>query len=67
MSVNGNTAIITAQSITVTGSPNEKGTKLFILHEGTKVNVTQEDLDWVEIKIANGNTGWIKHSQLEKI
>lgn len=67
LTVNGNEAVITSPSITVTGSPNEKGTKLFILHEGTKVKVTQEDLDWVEIKIANGNTGWVKHSQLEKI
>ena len=64
---NNSEAIITSPSITVTGSPNEKGTKLFILHEGTKVNVTQEDVSWVEIKIENGNTGWIKRSELQKI
>lgn len=64
---NNSEAIITSPSITVTGSPNEKGTKLFILHEGTKVNVTQEDVSWVEIKIANGNTGWIKRSELQRI
>lgn len=64
---NSSEAIITSPSITVTGSPNEKGTKLFILHEGTKVNVTQEDVSWAEIKIANGNTGWIKKSGLQKI
>lgn len=64
---NNSEAIITSPSITVTGSPNEKGTKLFILHEGTKVNVTQEDVSWAEIKIANGNTGWIKKSELQKI
>lgn len=62
-----NSAIITSAAITVTGSPNEKGTKLFILHEGTKVIVTQEDVNWSEIKIANGNTGWIKKSELQKI
>lgn len=64
---NSSQAIITSPSITVTGSPNEKGTKLFILHEGTKVNITQEDVSWAEIKIANGNTGWIKRSELQKI
>ncbi|MES2287161.1 MAG: tetratricopeptide repeat protein [Bacteroidota bacterium] len=64
---NNTEAIITSPSITVTGSPNEKGTKLFILHAGTKVNVTQEDVSWAEIKIANGNTGWIKISELQKI
>ena len=36
---NNNNAIITSPSITVTGSPNEKGTKLFILHEGTTLVV----------------------------
>ncbi len=60
-------AIITSASVTATGSPNEKGTKLFILHEGTKVNITQEDDDWVEIKIANGNIGWVKSNNLTSI
>ncbi|MGB3947354.1 MAG: tetratricopeptide repeat protein [Bacteroidia bacterium] len=63
----GTEAIITAPSITVTGSPSEKGTKLFIIHEGIKVNITQEEADWVEIKIANGNIGWVKASQLARI
>ncbi len=67
LTINGREAVITAPSITVTGSPSEKGTKLFIIHEGTKVNITQEDTGWTEIKIANGNTGWIKGSQLERI
>lgn len=67
LTINGKEAIITAPSITVTGSPSEKGTKLFIIHEGTKVTVTEEEPDWTEIKIANGNTGWIKNSQLERI
>jgi|ERR1019366_4907010 tetratricopeptide (TPR) repeat protein len=60
-------AIITAASVTATGSPNDKGTKLFILHEGTKVSITQEDNDWTEIKIANGNVGWIKSKNLTAI
>ena len=60
-------AIITAATVTVNGSPDEKGTKLFILHEGTKVSITQEDANWIEIKIANGNAGWIKSTLLQKI
>lgn len=67
LTVHGNEAIITAPSITVTGSPSEKGTKLFIIHEGIKVNITQEEADWVEIKIANGTIGWVKTSQLARI
>ncbi len=64
---NSSEAIITSPAITVTGSPNEKGTKLFILHEGAKVNITQDDVTWAEIKIANGSTGWIKKSEMQKI
>jgi len=63
-----NDAIIIAPSVTVYGSPNEKGTKLFVLHEGVKVAITEsETSDWIEIKIANGNVGWIQSNKLEKI
>jgi tetratricopeptide (TPR) repeat protein len=63
-----NEAVVTAPSVTVLGSPNEKGTKLFVLHEGVKVTITgSETSDWIEIKIANGNVGWIHLNKLEKI
>ncbi len=62
-----NDAIITSATVTATGSPNENGTKLFILHEGTKVDITQEEENWTEIKIANGNTGWVKSKDLTSI
>ena len=65
--VNSSSAIITSAAVTVTGSPTEKGTKLFILHEGTKVNITDQNEDWIEIKIANGNVGWIKSADLKEI
>lgn len=60
-------AIITSASVTVMGSPNEKGTKLFILHEGTKVDISQENEGWTEIKIANGNVGWVKGKDVTAI
>lgn len=60
-------AIVTSASVTANGSPNEKGTKLFILHEGTKVKIVQEDEDWMEIKIINGNVGWVKSKDLTSI
>ncbi|MCE3280819.1 MAG: hypothetical protein K0S44_3010 [Bacteroidetes bacterium] len=64
---NSNTGIIISPSVTVTGSPSEKGIKLFILHEGVKVNITEKSEDWTEIKIANGNVGWVRSSVLEEI
>lgn len=67
LTINSSDAIITSPTATVTGSPNEKGTKLFILHEGTKVVITEEEGEWTEIKIANGNVGWVKSDFLQKI
>ncbi len=68
LSANTIEAIVTVPSVTVLGSPNEKGTKLFVLHEGVKVTITEsESSDWVEIKIANGNVGWIHSAKIEKI
>lgn len=64
---NSSEAIITAASVTITGSPNEKGTKLFILHEGTKVKIINTDAEWTEIKLANGNVGWLKTDRLTSI
>ena len=60
-------AIITSATVTITGSPSEKGTKLFILHEGTKVEITEENGEWTEIKIANGNVGWVPQKSLSPI
>lgn len=57
-------AIITTSSVTVKGSPAEKGTKLFVIHEGTKVEIEEIDGDWVEVRIANGNVGWIPSSAI---
>ncbi len=64
---NSSDAIVISGTATITGSPNEKGTKLFILHEGTKVVITGENEDWTEIRIANGNVGWIRSKLIEKI
>ncbi len=65
--VNNNGAVIMAPTVTVKGSPNDSGTNLFILHEGTTVNVTDSLGNWNEIKISNGNQGWIQKSDLERI
>jgi tetratricopeptide (TPR) repeat protein len=60
-------AIIIAPSVTAKSSPDEYGTNLFILHEGTKVQVTDSIDRWNEIKISNGNKGWIQKSTFERI
>ena len=55
-------AIIISASVTVKSSPSENGNKLFIIHEGIKVTIVGSKDDWTEIKLANGNVGWLKSS-----
>ena len=59
--------IIMSASVYVKSSPDEKGNDLFILHEGTKVDILEKFENWNKIKIANGTIGWLKLNDLEKI
>ena len=49
------------------GSPSETGTELFILHEGLSVQITDKLGDWIEIRLADGNKGWVKESAVIRI
>lgn len=60
-------AIVVAPSVTAKSSPNEFGTDLFILHEGTKVKIIDNIGAWNEIKISNGSKAWVVASTIEKI
>jgi len=58
------TALIQVPSVTVKSSPDDSGTDIFQLHEGTKVTVVDSLSEWREIKIADGNQGWVRTSEL---
>jgi tetratricopeptide (TPR) repeat protein len=60
-------AIIISPSATGKSAPTEQATDLFTIHDGLKVSVEQTENDWIEIKIPNGNVGWIKTSEVEVI
>ncbi|MCL1937176.1 MAG: tetratricopeptide repeat protein [Candidatus Azobacteroides sp.] len=62
-----NTAIIFSPTTTLKSSPDNSGTDLFILHEGTKVEVKNKLGEWNEIETADGNVGWIKSNEIEII
>ncbi len=64
---NRNFAIIFSPSVTIKGSPAESGTDLFLLHEGTKVKLIDELGDWRNIKLSDGNEGWLKSEDIEEI
>ena len=61
-------AIVMAPSVTVKSTPAKNGTDLFILHEGTKVSITDRSMKgWKEIRVADGKEGWIESHQIEEI
>lgn len=61
-------AIIMVPSVTVKSTPNEGGTDLFILHEGHKIGIKDSSMkEWVEIRLEDGNVGWIPVSVIEMI
>ena len=61
-------AIIIRSAVNVKSTPAQNGTDLFILHEGTKVNITDDSMkDWREIRVADGKEGWLPTKDLEVI
>lgn len=61
-------AIVIASSVVVKSTPNESGTDLFILHEGTRIDIIDDTMkDWKEIRLADGKIGWMHKDQLEVI
>ncbi|MCE5347566.1 MAG: tetratricopeptide repeat protein [Bacteroidales bacterium] len=60
-------AIITSPLLSGKSSPDASGTDLFVLHEGTKVSVEDEVGEWVEIKLSDGNKGWVPGNSLNII
>lgn len=57
-------AIISTPQVSGKSSPDTSGTDLFVLHEGTKVSVEDEVGEWYEIRLSDGNKGWIPVNSL---
>ena len=60
-------AIVFSQTVKIKSSPDSSGNDLFILHEGTKVNIKSTLGEWVEISTSDGNSGWMPASAIEVI
>ena len=61
-------AIIFESAVPVKSSPTGNGTDLFILHEGTRVDIVDGTMaDWKEIRVPDGKQGWVESRQIEVI
>jgi tetratricopeptide (TPR) repeat protein len=62
-----NEAIILSPTAIVKASPNHNSTEIVVLHEGTKVDILSRYNDFNEIRIADGNIGWLPADDLFEI
>ena len=60
-------AILFSKQIDIWSEPNQQGDRLFVLHEGAKIQLLDSLEEWQKIRIANGSEGWIKEALFKKI
>jgi len=64
LETNREQGIILVGSTDVKSEPLEKASTLFILHAGTEVHIETHEDDWLEIRLADGKTGWLRSKVL---
>ena len=60
-------AILFSKQTDIWSEPNQQAERLFVLHEGTKMQLLDSLEEWQKIRIANGSEGWIKEASYKKI
>ena len=61
-------AVVISSSVNVQKSPTDNAEASFVLHEGTKVSITDPTIKgWSGVRLADGREGWIKNDKLEEI
>lgn len=60
-------AIVMEPSVTVKSSPEHQSADKLILHEGTKVTISESLSGWHKITLSDGTTGWCESSAIEQI
>ncbi|MBQ1219446.1 MAG: SH3 domain-containing protein, partial [Bacteroidales bacterium] len=60
-------AIVMVPVSNVKSAPNATGNNLFILHEGSKVEILEEAGKWCRVEISDGRQGWMQKNDVEVI
>ena len=60
-------AVVMSTSTAVKSSPDKSATDLFVLHEGTLVEISDRLDGWCEVTIADGKKGWLESKTIETI
>ena len=62
-----NKAVVFDQEIEIWAEPNKRADILFLLHEGTTLEVLSELEGWSKIKLANGSEGWVENTAIKTL
>jgi len=65
--VNSDQAILFSPTVTIKSSPDQSGTDIFVLHEGSKVTILSTLGTWSEIELIDGNIGWLETKHIRTI
>ena len=61
-------AIVIGAAVNVKSTPAQNGTDLFILHEGTRVDIVDDQMQqWKQVRVADGKEGWVESKLIEAI
>lgn len=64
---NSGSAVILAKKIELKSGPDAASTTLNTLHEGTKVQLQDAVGEWHQVKLPNGEVGWLEMVKIEEI
>jgi tetratricopeptide (TPR) repeat protein len=59
--------IIYDQIVIAYSAPSVRATRLFELHEGLKVSISEQNDEWYQIELLDGKTGWIPMENLRQL
>jgi len=64
---NNNPAIVFSEKTEAKSGPSLGSDNVFLVHEGTKVQITATDANWVRVVLANGKEGWLPATDLKRL
>ena len=59
--------IIFESAVVIKSAPSSNSTELFTLHAGTKLEIIDAIGNWIQVKIANGNNGWLLQNSVKEL
>ncbi|MES2457981.1 MAG: SH3 domain-containing protein [Bacteroidota bacterium] len=62
-----NSGIVFSGTVNVKSGPNASFKSLYVIHEGIKVAVVEQNDGWLKVVLPNGNIGWIRASDIQYI